>query len=268
MKQNSPTRKLLTTSVLLALLALVSVTAATVAWMTIADRTRVRSMRMEITSGANLRFDLDPHDEFDDYVKTLSFPDIAQRIAQEKGFLPADNPLVPVTTDDCVHFKLEDGSPAKQEYYLEFTLHFMSTVDMVVHLTSAGLDGTQVSSPTPTLPQAMRLSFTADGQTKIFDPGLGNTWHETGAGTVFGLPQGDAITYHEGNTLFSLKAGVNKPVVLRLWVEGTDEACTDQLRDADYSIRLRFVGTDKDGNLLEDARAASRRETQNEKEGN
>ena len=60
MKQNSPTRKLLTTSVLLALLALVSVTAATVAWMTIADRTRVRSMRMEITSGANLRFDLDP----------------------------------------------------------------------------------------------------------------------------------------------------------------------------------------------------------------
>ena len=77
MKQKSTTKKLFATSVLLFLLALVSITAATVAWMTIADRTRVRSMRMEITSGANLRFDLDPHEEFEDYVKTLSFLDIA-----------------------------------------------------------------------------------------------------------------------------------------------------------------------------------------------
>ena len=60
-KQKSTTKKLFATSALLFLLALVSITAATVAWMTIADRTRVRSMRMEITSGANLRFDLDPH---------------------------------------------------------------------------------------------------------------------------------------------------------------------------------------------------------------
>ena len=109
MNQKSTTRKLFTTSILLTLLALVSITAATVAWMTIADRTKVRTMRMEITSGANLRFDLDAHEEFDDYVKTLSFLDISQRILQEKGFHPADNPLVPVTTNDCVHFTLEDG---------------------------------------------------------------------------------------------------------------------------------------------------------------
>ena len=68
MKEKNNTRRLLTTSILLALLAFVSVTAATAAWMTIADRTRVRSMRMEITSGANLRFDLDAHDSFEDYV--------------------------------------------------------------------------------------------------------------------------------------------------------------------------------------------------------
>ena len=46
---------------------------------------------------------------------------------------------------------------------------------------------------------------------------------------------------------------MDKPVVIRIWLEGTDEACTDDLRDADYSIRLRFAGTDEDGNLLEDS---------------
>ena len=61
-------------------MALVSVTAATTAWMTIADRTSVRSMRMEIISDSSLRFDLDAHEVFDDYVKTLSFRDISQRI--------------------------------------------------------------------------------------------------------------------------------------------------------------------------------------------
>ena len=267
MNQKSTTRKLFTTSILLTLLALVSITAATVAWMTIADRTKVRTMRMEITSGANLRFDLDAHEEFDDYVKTLSFLDISQRILQEKGFHPADNPLVPVTTNDCVHFTLEDGTEAPAEGYLEFTLHFMSTVDMVVHLTSAGQDGTLVSSSAAALPSAMRLSFTAE-ETSIYDPGLGDSWNDAPAGKVFGLPGGDSVTYHEGNTLFSLKAGVDKPVVLRVWLEGTDEACTDELRDMDYSIRLRFVGTDENGNLLEDARAASQRNKQTEKEGN
>ena len=68
------------TSILLVLLALVSITAATVAWFSIADRTKVRSMSMEITTGVNLRFDLDAHDTFDEYVKTLGFEQIGERI--------------------------------------------------------------------------------------------------------------------------------------------------------------------------------------------
>ena len=67
-------------SVLLALAALVSITAATVAWFTIADFTKVHSMSMEITSGTNLRFDLDAHEQFEEYCKVLSFSQIADRI--------------------------------------------------------------------------------------------------------------------------------------------------------------------------------------------
>lgn len=265
MKQKSTSsRRLFTTSVLLALLALVSITAATAAWMTIADRTRVRSMRMEITSGANLRFDLDPHATFEEYVKTLTFDEIAQRIARDQGFDPKNNPLTPVTTSDCIHFKLEDGTEAKKEYYLEFTLHFMATQDMIVHLTSAssagGGDGTRVYSPRAGVPDAMRLSFTAE-ETSIYDPGMGDASTRTEMGKLFGLPADGAMTYNDGNALFALEKDVDKPVVVRVWLEGNDPACTDALRDADYNIWLRFIGTDENGNLLEDPRASARRQS-------
>lgn len=257
-------KKLITTSVLLFLLALVSVTAATAAWMTIADRTRVRSMRMDITTGANLRFDLDPHETFEEYVKTLTFEQIAERIKAEKEFDPRETPLTPVTTKDCEKFVLEDGSDAKTEYYLEFTLHFMATQDMIVHLTTAdsdaGGDGTLVSSETAGVPDAIRISFTAE-ETSIYDPGMGGGSTQGEAGRTFGLPSGDTITYNDDNALFSLTAYEDKPVILRLWLEGNDEACTDAIRKADYSIRLRFIGTDENGNLLETARPASKRQT-------
>ena len=264
MKHNdTPSRKLFTTSVLLFLLALVSVTAATAAWMTIADRTRVRSMRMDITTGVNLRFDLDPHETFEEYVKTLTFDQISQRIKEEKEFDPLETPLTPVTTKDCVKFVLEDGSDAKTEYYLEFTLHFMATQDMIVHLTSAdsdaGGDGTQVSSENAGVPDAIRISFTAE-DTSIYDPGMGGGSTQGDAGRTFGLPAGNAITYNDDNALFPLKAYEDKPVILRVWLEGNDEACTDAIRKADYKIRLRFVGTDEYGNLLEGSRTPAGRQ--------
>lgn len=252
MNQDASPKKLLTISILLALIALVSVTAATTAWMSIADRTRVRSMRMEIITDSSLRFDLDPHAQFDDYVRTLSFQDISRRILRDKGFDPMENPLTPVTTEDCVHFTLEDGMAAKPEYYLEFTLHFMANKDMVVHLTNEGEEGTRITSQSEAVPEALRLSFTAE-YTSIYDPGLGDTSDQRNQVKVFGLPADGNVTYDDTNALFTLQAGVDKPVVVRIWLEGTDELCTDALRDQDYSIRLRFAGTDEDGNLLEDS---------------
>lgn len=258
--QGKNTKKLLTTSMVLVLIAIMSLTAATAAWMTIADRTRVKTMRLDVTSGANVRFDLDAHGDFEDYVKSLRLIDIADRILRDQGYHPRENPLTPVTTEDCVHFTVENGDPAAKEYYMEFTLHFMATTDMVVHLTTAGADGTRIlAEDTPELAEAMRISFTADSGTFVYDPGMGQGEEEGYGGTVFGLANGDRVRYTPGNALFSLKAGEDKPVTVRIWLEGTDEACTDDLRGAAYSIQLRFVGTDENGNILEDTRTTSRR---------
>ena len=228
-------KQMVHTSILLVLLALVSITAATVAWFSIADRTKVRSMSMEITTGVNLRFDLDAHDTFDEYVKTLGFEQIAERIEQEKGFKMSEVPLEPVTTTDYAEFTFENGTVVSPEKgaYLEFTLNFMSTQDMDVYLTtedsSGKTDGTKIESSNPELPNAMRISFTSDNETMVYDPGNGDV----------------------DIRLFSLKKEKNQPVIVHIWIEGTDEACTDALRGADYQISMRFVGKDENGNVLD-----------------
>ncbi len=257
MKKNTTpisARSRLYTSVLLVLLALVAVTAATVAWFSIADNTKVKSMSLDIVSGTDLRMDLDPHETLEEYVKTLSFDQIAERMRQEKGFSMQETPLEPVTTQDEETFTFENGTVAESTsgVYLEFTLHFMAAADMVVHLTSADSssgagDGTEVTSENAALPASMRISFAADGKTWIYDPGMGNISVTEGNTTTFGLPEKSVMELNDDNAMFSMKEGVNKEVKVHIWMEGTDPACTDGLKGADYAIRLRFTGTDENG---------------------
>lgn len=250
-------RKQLQTTVLLFLIALISVTAATTAWFSIADRAKVRSMSMDITTGSSLRFDLDPHEDFEDYVVTLSFGDIASRIQRDLGVDVRQDPLEPVTTEDYQLFVDEYGNEISVEsgQYLEFTLHFMTSKDMTVHLTSANstakADGTLVSSELENLPPAMRISFTVGDKTLIYDPGAGDTRVKSGKNAIFGLPISREMQYNDNNMLFDIKQYHDVPVVVHIWLEGTDELCTNELIQGDYSIQLRFVGTDADGNVLE-----------------
>lgn len=256
-KKNKVIRSRFYTSVLLVLMALVAVTAATVAWFSIADNTRVRSMSLDIVSDVDLRMDLDAHRTIGQYVKTLSFESIAARILQEKGFSMETTPMKPVTTSDCSTFTFENGSAADAAsgVYLEFTLHFMAEKDMIVHLTSANSissaeDGTLISSGNSQLPQAMRISFTTDGQNWVYDPGMGDSLQNSGTLRTFGIGSASAMRISDNNAMFSLKEGQDKAVVVHIWMEGTDEACTDELQSADYSIRMRFTGTDENGNTF------------------
>lgn len=248
-------RSRLLMSLMILLLALVAMSAATVAWFTIADRGRVDTLEMVVTSGPSMRFDLNAHGSFEDYIVTLNFEQIADRIRTEHGFDMRNVPLEPVTTNDGQHFVFEDGSAVdvRSGAYLEFTLHFMALEDMNVHLTSEDGDrgdkGTEITSRNPKLASAMRISFTADGQTCIYDPGRG-AGSTGGAVKTFGLPAG-AASHNESSTLFALKKNQDKTVVVRVWLEGTDENCTGDIKGADYQISMRFVGTDKDGNVVD-----------------
>ena len=251
-------------SLILLLLALVSITAATTAWFTIADHTKVQSMGLEIFSGGSLRFDLVPHETLEEYTKTLTFEEICRFALQEQGTDLEEYVLEPVTTQDCSEFVLENDTVVESDSgkYLEFTLHFMAGEDMIVHLTSANSegkeDGTLVSSQPEEMVQTLRISFTAADRINIYSPGGIRTEAPQGTG-IFTLPSADEMVYNDSNALFSLNAYEDFPVVVHIWMEGTDEACTDELRGAEYSVRMRFEGTDEENRPID---GTSRRQTE------
>lgn len=247
--QTKTAKSRLYTSILLVLLALVAITAATVAWFSIADNTKVQSMSLDIMADIDMRMDLDAHSTIDQYVKTLSFETIAARMQRDKGYSMRDTPLEPVTTSDQKTFTYENGTVVSSTSgaYLEFTLHFMAEKDMLVHLTSensgAGKqDGTLVMSQNADIPKAMRISFAADGQRWVYDPGMRSGSNVINGVRTFGLPDADRMKLNDDNAMFSLKEGEDKAVEVHIWLEGTDEACTDAIQSADYAIRMRFTG--------------------------
>lgn len=259
MKQNSEQKEkkqLWYTSLLLLLVALVCLTAATTAWFTLADRTRVMNFGVDVTAGPALRFDLDPHETIEEYVQTLNFEAISERILSETGIDPRQTPLQPVTTEDYIHFILENRDPAEAGNYLEFTLNFMSNQDVIVHLSAAcspnAQDGTRITSSFEALPAAMRVSFTDGGKTYVYNPNpdMASSSVTDGNAKIFGLPDSANMVYNEDNAMFPLKENVNKPIIVRIWLEGEDPACTDDIQSGDFQIQLRFEATDESHDVI------------------
>lgn len=75
-------RRKLTTTVVLVLFALVAIAMATFAWFSIADSAKTRMLMIDANADGSLRFDLDEHATFDEYVHSLGFDQISARIAR------------------------------------------------------------------------------------------------------------------------------------------------------------------------------------------
>ncbi len=241
-------------SVTLALIALVSAVAATMAWFSIADYARLQSMRLDITSGYALRIDMVPHETYEEYRETISLAEIVNTLVgqvSEEEYMTA---LQPVTTRDGVHFTDEFGNTvsAQSGQYLEFVVHFMANKDMLVHLSGEGDTGSRITSSNPQVPQAMRISFMADGVNYIYSPGLGDVSRAEELGKVFGLPDSAHMVMNKNNALWDMKAGVDVPVTIRIWLEGTDSACNNDIQGADYQIQLKFEGSDENHQRFND----------------
>ena len=86
----------------------------------------------------------------------------------------------------------------------------------------------------------MRMSFTADGHTWVYNPNGGGG--SSGSATVFGL---DSDTANAASDMFDLIKDTDKPVTVRIWLEGTDPNCTNMLKGANYSVSMRFEGIEE-----------------------
>ena len=246
---NMNRRTTVRTTILIALIALVSITAATAAWFTIADNTRLRGIGLDITTGQSLRFDLDAHETIDEYVQTLSFNQIAERILQDTGVDITTKTLEPVTTDDGITFTYQFGQSAPEESgdFIRYRLHFMASKDMIVHLTAQDGDeeATLIVSDSAPLVKAMRIGFLVDDKFLVYDPDMGDESKNLDNVRFFGISNDTEMVYNDRNALFFAAAGEDKPVDVCIWLEGSDEECTNELKTEQFSIRMKFTGTDE-----------------------
>lgn len=238
--------------VFVAVITLLSMVTSTVAWFSVNTFAGVDTLDVHISVAAQLKVSMEDHGaDLSQYVKVITNEMIDGYLGSKYNTKLADIRLDPVTTTDGVRLTNRGGTvrePNKKSY-LEFECYFIATEPMWVHLTTetsdlAGDVGTQVTSDSPSpqndVTRCTRVGFTTDADgTAVYEPNK--------AGTVNGLNTFDIATpmsYSDSSRLFHLDELTPKKVTVRLWVDGEDPECDDDVQDADLKVAMSFVGTD------------------------
>ncbi len=243
-------------SVFLLVLLLVSMVTTTFAWFTISSISSVHNMEITIGTGVQLLISDEDHgDNLAEYVSEITGEDINRQLSAFDASL--DNmKLDPLTSSDGTVFYTERGvrRDANDDSFLEFELFFIATEDMWVHLTSdeseeGADDGTYITTSSTGIQgdivNCVRVSFTDEqsGTTTIYEPNKGSAVANQ---NTFDLPV--PMGYSDDTRLFHVDALTPKMITVRVWIEGEDPQCDDDVQNANLQIQFNFEGTD-DNNI-------------------
>ena len=250
-KRIKQTRTRLT--VFLLILLLLSMITTTFAWFTISSLSAVHNMEITIGTGVQLLISDENHgDDLTLYTNEVTNEEINRQLASYNTSL--DNILLdPLTSSDGVRLVTQSGyeKPANNESYLEFDLFFIATEDMWVHLTSdeteAGANnGTRIFTSSTgaqaDIINCARISFTDEeaGSTVIYEPNKG---YPVANQSTFDLPT--PMGFSNSTRLFHLDALEPKMITVRIWIEGEDPECDDDVQRANLQVQFNFEGTDE-----------------------
>lgn len=240
-------------SLFLLILLVLSMVTTTFAWFTISSLSAVHNMEITIGTGVQLLISDENHgNDLSLYTNEVTNEDINRQLATYNTSLD-DSLLYPLTSSDGVRFFTKHGNErnANNDSYLEFDLFFIATEDMWVHLTSdereSGADnGTRVfTSSTGTqadIINCTRVSFTDEeaGTTTIYEP---NKDYAVANQSTFDLPT--PMGFSDSTRLFHLEALTPKMITVRIWIEGEDPECDNDVQRANLQIQFNFEGTDE-----------------------
>lgn len=238
--------------VFIALITLLSMTSATVAWFTVNTFAGVENLDIKISMSAQLKVGMDNYGtDLERYTKVIT-NEMVDSYLQKQGKRLEDIMLDPVTTTEGTRFTNQRGTvrEANDRSYLEFECYFIATEDMWVHLTTESTeqgedDGTKVTT-TSTGPKAdvvncARVDFSTERNgTAIYEPNRGNP---VNGQSTFDLPSG-TMQYSNNTRLFHLEQLTPTKATIRIWIEGEDPECDDDVQDAQLGVQLGFVGCD------------------------
>ncbi|MBE6737618.1 MAG: hypothetical protein E7566_03050 [Ruminococcaceae bacterium] len=239
-------------SVFLLILLLISMVTTTFAWFTISSISSVHNMEITIGTGVQLLISDENHgDVLAEYTNAVTEVEINKQLAVYDTSMD-DMELDPLTSSDGVNLFTEHGNipvEANKNTFLEFELFFIATEDMWVHLTPnesepGAEDGTMVFTSSTgvqaDIVNCVRVSFTDEeaGTTVIYEPNKGtmvadqNTFDLTG-------------NFSNATRLFHLDPLSPKNITVRIWIEGEDPQCDDDVQKANLQMQFNFEGTDE-----------------------
>ncbi len=242
--------------ILISLVTLLSMVTSTYAWFKINTFSGVDTLDLHISVSAQLKVGMENFGtDLDRYTKVITNEMIDGYLATANTSLE-EILLDPVTTTEGRVFTSQRGAvrePNKRSY-LEFECFFIATEDMWVHLTTESTDaekddGTRVSTESTGLKadvvNCARVGFDAgDNGLAIYEPNRGTP---VNGQDTFDLPSG-TMQYSNSTRLFHLNELEPTMVTIRLWIDGEDPQCDDDVQDAHLAVQLGFIGCD-DNNM-------------------
>ncbi|MBQ3073938.1 MAG: hypothetical protein IJD19_04575 [Ruminococcus sp.] len=255
-QEKMPYKKRKALIIFISLLTLLAMTTSTVAWFRVNTFAGVDTLDLQISVSAQLKVSMEDHGtDLDRYEKVITNEMVNGYLANYNTNLD-EILLDPVTTTYGEVFTNQRGMERapNDRSYLEFDCYFIATEDMWVHLTTESTeagndDGTKVSTNS-TGPQAdvvncTRVGFATDRNgSAIYEPNKG---YPVNGQTTFDLPSGTMV-YTNNTRLFHLNAMEPTKVTIRLWIDGEDPECDDDVQNAHLAVQLGFIGCD-DNNI-------------------
>lgn len=242
------------TSVMVFLISLFVMISVTLAWFTISGLVGTDGLDLNCATGNDLRVATSNlGTDINKYEKKVTTEMIDAQLTAN-GYTKLEKirlaPLSTISASSNIGTQLflqngtdrTEAGPKSGEYLL-VSLWFISDSDVKVYLTdkeskTGEADGTKITSGKDnTTAQAniiktARVSFTAtDASPKIYET----------ENRVY-AKQNNAFSSISKNTtanyLFSLQAKTPKEVKVRIWIEGEDPLCVDDVADASFSVQL------------------------------
>ena len=239
---------------LLSLIAMLVLITSTLAWFTLSNFASVNEINLKISTAPELYLDIENRGtDLSAWKKTLTNDMIDSSLSSAGAPKLADQILDPVTTSNGITFSSESGSSrsANSTSYIEFKVWFIASTDMWVHLSgqTVDVDGHSATTSCTTtetgskadIVRAVRVSYEDSGSAAIWEPNKGSA---VNGQTTFDVGTG----FGSDTRLFHLNKLEPKQITFRIWAEGNDPECDNDVQDANLTITMLFGGTDESNN--------------------
>ena len=249
------------TTFLLSIIAMLVLITATLAWFTLSNFASVNDITLNISTAPELYLDIENRgaDDLSLWKKTLTNEMINSYLTSANAPQLSDQLLSPVTSSDGKAFFSKSGVTrnANDETFIEFKVWFIATKEMYVHLSGQtvqveGVDSTTAVTTTETGAKAdvvncLRVSFedeSVTGAAPIYEPNRGNA---VGGQTTFDV----GTTFNNDTRVFHLDTLTPKQITMRIWIEGEDPECDNDVQSANLTLEMLFGGSDENNSSFE-----------------